>query len=100
MEPLQRAALCVTDRSLLASGYRASGEPHTISFVPRGEATPSRYASGGRGPDLTVNIRYRLIDRAPAARREWRVEPMGYMYVILDRDGHEILAYHLSLIHI
>jgi len=93
MEPLRRAALCLTDQPLLASGYLPSREPHSVAFAPRGDTVPLRHASGPRSVDLLVNLRYRLAEPA-RADGGWRVETLGYLYVIRDQDGREIVAYH------
>jgi hypothetical protein len=51
-------------------------------------------ATGGkRGIELFVRLLYRLVGGA-SARRAWRVELIGYVYHVLDREGREILAYH------
>lgn len=94
MEPLRQSALCVTDRPLLAQGYRPSREPHSVAFAPDGDAVRVRLGAGWGRVDLFVRIRYRLVEPSRASSRGWGIETIGYLYVILDREGREILAYH------
>lgn len=94
MEPLRRAALCLTDQPLLATGYRPSREPHGIAFVPRGETVLLRIGSGLGAIHLSIRIRYRLVPPLPATGHGWRIETNGYLYAIIDREDCEILAYH------
>jgi hypothetical protein len=94
MEPLRHAALCLTHRPLLASGYRPSREPHNVAFAPGGDAVRLRLGTGLGRVDLSVRIRYRLVEPPPAVSRGWGIETISYLYAILDREGREILAYH------
>lgn len=94
LEPLRQAALCLTDRPLLASGYRPSAAPHSVTFAPRGDAVPLRSRSGFRGVDLFVSHRYRIVEAAGADRGAWKAATAAYTYDILDRSGRELLTYH------
>jgi len=84
----------VSDRPLLASGYRPSREPHVVSFAPRGDPAPLRLRSGQIGLALRVALRYEIVEAVLASPTSWTVRPLGYSYDVLDRDGREVVVYH------
>ncbi|MBA3413692.1 MAG: hypothetical protein H0U10_00505, partial [Chloroflexia bacterium] len=84
----------MSDRPLLASGYRPAQKPHVVSFAPRSDPAPLRLRSGQVGLALRVALRYEIVEAMPSSPPSWAVLPLGYSYDILDRDGREIVVYH------
>jgi hypothetical protein len=94
LDVFRRVALCITDRPVLASGYRPSSASHSLSFAPRGE--PVLLASDGRRRriGLFFSHLFRLVAVGPGSADRWRVRSAGYVFDALDPDGREILTYH------
>jgi hypothetical protein len=90
---LRAAAACVSDRPLLATGYRFGDQPHLVFFAPRDVPVALDSPAGKRGVVLVVRVWYRLAS-VVGDRPAWRADQTGYAYGLADRDGRELLAYH------
>ncbi|MGI8477716.1 MAG: hypothetical protein ACR2OO_15295 [Thermomicrobiales bacterium] len=94
LDALGRIARCITDRPVLAGGYRPIEASYSVTFAPRGFPVPLGAKDGRRGVGLLINHYYRVVHSGEESRRGWEVQPTGYFYEILDPDGREILSYH------
>ncbi len=75
----------------MASGYRPAAEPHTFFFARRGEPVPLRTRLGPRGVLLEMAHYCEIV---PRQRDSHEVRTPSYWYRLLDRQEHELLAYH------
>ena len=87
---IQRMVSCVTNSVVdVAGGYHPSEFPHRLTMngglpVPLGG--PSRFMFG-------LQQNYRIIESGPLGA-PWRVNVVGYDYIIYDREQREVLLYH------
>ena len=69
LDPLHQAALCVSQRPLVASGFRPSRQFHVVSFVPRGESAPVRLHAGPVALALRVALRFEVVGEVSLGER-------------------------------
>ena len=87
---IQRAISCVTTSVAdVAGGYYPSPFPHRLT-INNGQSV----ILGGHSQFmLGLQQNYRVVESGPSATR-WRVDVVGYDYVIYDAEQREVLLYH------
>lgn len=89
MEPLQRALSCASPSVVnVGGGYYPRNDPHILVL---GDGGPQRL----RESDLTLSIfqQYHVIP-VPDERGPWKVSIAGYVYIVEDGNGAEVIGYH------
>lgn len=91
-QPTRRALHCITQVPANAHGYEP-GKIHVMTF-PGHDIVP--LARNDNQPRLMFLARqhYRVIETPDTQHGPWRVNIVGYMYTLQDRDGREIVSYH------
>jgi len=95
LEPLQRAASCVTRTPFIisAGGRHTVGKVHSLTW-PNFEPVP---VQGPKGEIVTLDlaIQYEILhiprDRV---RGPYKVATRGYMHTVQTIDGAEVIAFH------
>ena len=93
LDRLRPIAACVTDRLVVASGFRPLTQPHEFAFAPLREPVPLRTAGRQRRLLLTMKHSYAIVEAADAPDA-FEVRTTGYRYHVLDLQQREVLAYH------
>lgn len=89
IEPLRRAALCVTHAVPIGTGRRTTAGPNYLAFPGR---LPARL-SGDTRFGLFLSYSYEVV-RVGFGRESWTADAIGYVYELLDAAGQRVLAYH------
>lgn len=92
VETLRRAVACVTDRPLLATGFRPSYRLYAASFVPGSKPALVPTLLGQRlGHVVRCDF---LVTPLLNSGDQYDAHLAAYWYQLLNRDGQELLAYH------
>jgi hypothetical protein len=71
-------------------GTDPSFGPHSLSIA---QVTPPRLRCSQREIYLAVVHQYRIIEDDPTTRGPWRVQSVGYSYILHGEGGKELFAY-------
>jgi hypothetical protein len=92
--PINEAARCITEQPFWPSGNHPSSQPHSLTFYPEGSAGPLDSKFGKNSILFFLSHLFVVVPTEDKDRGPWKVSTLGYIYAVLDRQGHEIVAFH------